>query len=341
MKNTKVNWILGGIALLVLPLLLQSFGNAWVRIADIALLYVLLALGLNIVVGYAGLLDLGYVAFYAVGAYLFGLMASPHLADNFAAFAAMFPNGLHTSLWLVIPLAAVLAAFFGALLGAPTLKLRGDYLAIVTLGFGEIIRVFLNNLDHPVNLTNGPQGPEPDRLHHPVPVRVARHSGHQPRAASGNRQLHPEFGHPVLLPVPGAGGAERDHLPPARTVAHRPRLDGHPRRRDRGQGHGHQHAQHEAAGVRHGRHLRRCVGGDVRRLPGLRVAGIVQPDGVGDDRRHGGAGRYRPPAGRDPGRRAAVGPARGAALVVRWTCRRSAMGAWTPPSCASCSSRWP
>jgi branched-chain amino acid transport system permease protein len=158
MKNTKTNWILGAIALLVLPLILQSFGYAWVRIADLALLYVLLALGLNIVVGYAGLLDLGYVAFYAVGAYLFALMASPHLADNFAAFAAMFPNGLHTSLWLVIPLAALLAAFFGALLGAPTLKLRGDYLAIVTLGFGEIIRIFLNNLDHPVNLTNGPKG---------------------------------------------------------------------------------------------------------------------------------------------------------------------------------------
>ena len=158
MKNTKTNWIIGAVALLVLPLILQSFGNAWVRIADLALLYVLLALGLNIVVGYAGLLDLGYVAFYAVGAYLFGLMASPHLADNFAAFAAMFPNGLHTSLWLVIPLAALLAALFGALLGAPTLKLRGDYLAIVTLGFGEIIRIFLNNLDHPVNLTNGPKG---------------------------------------------------------------------------------------------------------------------------------------------------------------------------------------
>ena len=158
MKNTKLNWILGGIALLVLPLILQYFGNAWVRIADLALLYVMLALGLNIVVGYAGLLDLGYVAFYAVGAYLFALMASPHLADNFAAFAAMFPNGLHTSLWLVIPVAALLAAFFGALLGAPTLKLRGDYLAIVTLGFGEIIRIFLNNLDHPVNLTNGPKG---------------------------------------------------------------------------------------------------------------------------------------------------------------------------------------
>ena len=158
MKITKLNWILGGIALLVLPLILQYFGNAWVRIADLALLYVMLALGLNIVVGYAGLLDLGYVAFYAVGAYLFALMASPHLADNFAAFSAMFPNGLHTSLWLVIPLAALVAAIFGAVLGAPTLKLRGDYLAIVTLGFGEIIRIFLNNLDHPVNLTNGPKG---------------------------------------------------------------------------------------------------------------------------------------------------------------------------------------
>ncbi len=158
MKNTKTNWIIGAVALLVLPLILQSFGNAWVRIADLALLYVLLALGLNIVVGYAGLLDLGYVAFYAVGAYLFALMASPHLSDTFAGFAAMFPNGLHTSLWLVIPVAALLAAFAGALLGAPTLKLRGDYLAIVTLGFGEIVRIFLNNLDHPVNLTNGPKG---------------------------------------------------------------------------------------------------------------------------------------------------------------------------------------
>ncbi|MBB6562816.1 branched-chain amino acid transport system permease protein [Acidovorax soli] len=159
MKNNNLaKWVVGGIALLILPLILQSFGNAWVRIADLALLYVMLALGLNIVVGYAGLLDLGYVAFYAVGAYLFALMASPHLADTFAAFAAMFPNGLHTSLWLVIPLAALIAAVCGALLGAPTLKLRGDYLAIVTLGFGEIIRIFLNNLDHPVNLTNGPKG---------------------------------------------------------------------------------------------------------------------------------------------------------------------------------------
>ena len=159
MTNKKtINWVLGGIALLVLPLILQSFGNAWVRIADLALLYVLLALGLNIVVGYAGLLDLGYVAFYAVGAYIFALLASPHLADNFAFVAAMFPEGLHISLWLVIPLALVVAACTGVLLGIPVLKLRGDYLAIVTLGFGEIIRIFLNNLDHPINVTNGPKG---------------------------------------------------------------------------------------------------------------------------------------------------------------------------------------
>ena len=150
-------WLMAAV-LLALPLVLQSFGNAWVRIADMSLLYVLLALGLNIVVGYAGLLDLGYVAFFAVGAYLFGLMASPHLMDVFPWVAATFPNGLHLSLWLVLPLAAGLAGLFGVLLGAPTLKLRGDYLAIVTLGFGEIIRVFLNNLDHPVNITNGPKG---------------------------------------------------------------------------------------------------------------------------------------------------------------------------------------
>lgn len=153
-----VQWLVGGIALLVLPLILQTFGNAWVRIADLSLLYIMLALGLNIVVGYAGLLDLGYVAFYAVGAYMFGLLASPHLTENFAWIATAFPDGLHMSLWMVIPVALVLAACTGILLGVPVLKLRGDYLAIVTLGFGEIIRIFMNNLDHPVNITNGPKG---------------------------------------------------------------------------------------------------------------------------------------------------------------------------------------
>ncbi len=159
MKDNKFfRFALAALGLLVLPLIAQYFGNAWVRIIDIALLYVLLALGLNIVVGFAGLLDLGYVAFYAVGAYMFALLGSTQLTDNFPALAAMFPHGIHAPWWVVIPLGAVLAGGAGVLLGAPTLKLRGDYLAIVTLGFGEIVRVFLNNLDQPINITNGPKG---------------------------------------------------------------------------------------------------------------------------------------------------------------------------------------
>ena len=132
--------------LVALPFLTgAALGRGWVRILDFTLLYVMLALGLNIVVGYAGLLDLGYIAFYAVGAYLYALLASPHF-------------GLHLPFWALLPMGAGIAGLFGILLGAPTLRLRGDYLAIVTLGFGEIIRIFLNNLNAPINITNGPQG---------------------------------------------------------------------------------------------------------------------------------------------------------------------------------------
>ena len=131
--------------LLLLPFALAATGTTWVRITNLAILFILLSLGLNIVVGFAGLLDLGYIAFYAVGAYVYALLASPHF-------------GIHLPLWVVLPIGAAVACFFGALLGAPTLKLRGDYLAIVTLGFGEIVRIFLNNLSQPVNITNGPQG---------------------------------------------------------------------------------------------------------------------------------------------------------------------------------------
>jgi branched-chain amino acid transport system permease protein len=158
-KGAQVALFLGcGMLLFALPLVAQQFGQGYVRIMAMALLYVLLALGLNIVVGYAGLLDLGFVAFYAVGAYMYALLASPHLYENFEWIAQMLPNGMHTPIWLVIPLAALLAAIAGVLLGTPVLKLRGDYLAIVTLGFGEIIRVFMLNLEHPVNITNGPRG---------------------------------------------------------------------------------------------------------------------------------------------------------------------------------------
>ncbi len=134
------------IGLAVLPFLVDaSLGRTWVRLLDFALLYVMLALGLNIVVGNAGLLDLGYVAFYALGAYVYAWLASPQF-------------GLHWPFWAILPLGAALAGLAGAILGAPTLRLRGDYLAIVTLGFGEIIRIFMNNLNAPINITNGPQG---------------------------------------------------------------------------------------------------------------------------------------------------------------------------------------
>ena len=163
-----------GVLVIIFPFIASNYGNSWVRIMDFALLYIMLALGLNIVVGFAGLLDLGYIAFYALGAYMTGLLASPQFAVVLESFVNNYPtighalvwifgpeiaqNGIHLSLWAIVPMGAALAGFFGALLGAPTLKLRGDYLAIVTLGFGEIIRIFMNNLNAPVNITNGPQG---------------------------------------------------------------------------------------------------------------------------------------------------------------------------------------
>ena len=172
--RSRAGLVLFAVAALAFPFIASSYGNSWVRIMDLALLYIMLALGLNIVVGFAGLLDLGYIAFYALGAYLTGLLASPQFATVLeslvnqyqplgeAVIAFVGPEvaqqGIHLSLWVILPLAALVAGLFGALLGAPTLKLRGDYLAIVTLGFGEIIRIFMNNLNGPINITNGPQG---------------------------------------------------------------------------------------------------------------------------------------------------------------------------------------
>lgn len=142
-----------GVFLLILPFAAGALGQAWVRILNVTLLYVMLALGLNVVVGVAGLLDLGYVAFYAVGAYTWSLLASPHF-------------NIHMPFWILLPLGAFLAALAGLMLGTPVLKLRGDYLAIVTLGFGEIVRILMNNFDKvglpwsdtTYNITNGPRG---------------------------------------------------------------------------------------------------------------------------------------------------------------------------------------
>ena len=173
-RNATGSLLLLLAVMLIFPFVASQFGNSWVRIMDIALLYIMLALGLNVVVGFAGLLDLGYIAFYAIGAYTAGLLASPQFAAVLQSFVDVYPtlgnflvmvcgpqilaNGIHLPIWVIVPLSALIAAFFGAVLGAPTLKLRGDYLAIVTLGFGEIIRIFMNNLNAPVNITNGPQG---------------------------------------------------------------------------------------------------------------------------------------------------------------------------------------
>ncbi|SAM59460.1 Branched-chain amino acid transport system permease protein LivM (TC 3.A.1.4.1) [Cardiobacterium hominis] len=125
--------------LIVAAFLVPVFGSRGaVNVATLALIYVMLGLSLNIVVGYAGLLDLGHVAFYAVGAYCYAILAQ-----------------YGVGFWTTLPIAALLTGTLGLLLGFPVLRLRGDYLAIVTLGFGEIIRILLNNLD---SLTNGPKG---------------------------------------------------------------------------------------------------------------------------------------------------------------------------------------
>ena len=131
-------WVIMG--LIVLALVWPFFGSRGaVDIATLILIYVLLGLGLNIVVGLAGLLDLGYVGFYAVGAYSYALLS----------------HYFGWSFWICLPIAGMMAATFGFLLGFPVLRLRGDYLAIVTLGFGEIIRLFLRNL---TDWTGGPNG---------------------------------------------------------------------------------------------------------------------------------------------------------------------------------------
>ncbi|UVE18869.1 high-affinity branched-chain amino acid ABC transporter permease LivM [Pseudomonas sp. LS44] len=137
LPSTQRMVILG---LIAVALAWPFFGSRGaVDIATLVLIYVMLGLGLNIVVGLAGLLDLGYVGFYAVGAYSYGLLSHYY--------------GL--GFWTCLPIAGLMAAFFGFILGFPVLRLRGDYLAIVTLGFGEIIRILLRNM---TELTGGPNG---------------------------------------------------------------------------------------------------------------------------------------------------------------------------------------
>ncbi|WP_029652329.1 high-affinity branched-chain amino acid ABC transporter permease LivM [Marinobacter daepoensis] len=169
-KRARIeSWVLTGIVVLALfwPFFV-SRGS--VDLATLVLIYIMLALGLNVVVGLAGLLDLGYVAFYAVGAYTFALLS------QYAGF----------SFWMALPLGACLAALFGLVLGFPVLRLRGDYLAIVTLGFGEIIRILLNNW---TALTGGPNGIGGI----PDPTLFGMEFGRRVRE-EGNTSFHETFG---------------------------------------------------------------------------------------------------------------------------------------------------
>ncbi len=155
-------WILAGVPLLVAlpyagthnpslaPLMVQMF------------IYIGLALGLNLVVGFAGLLDLGYIAFFAGGAYVYAIFASTQAAKFSPWFAEHAPQGLGGWwFWAALPLALAVAALLGLALGLPVLRMRGDYLAIVTLGFGEVIQVISRNLDTPINITGGAPGIAP------------------------------------------------------------------------------------------------------------------------------------------------------------------------------------
>src|SRR5438093_7228273 len=141
-RDTAVYGILILLALMF-PLVSYNIteGTAWISHATRAGYWVLLAIGLNVVVGFAGLLDLGYAAFFAIGAYTYALLASPQLASSPAHHA------VHLPFWLMLFLAMFVAAAAGAILGFPTLRLRGDYLAIVTLGFREIVPQLFYNFD--------------------------------------------------------------------------------------------------------------------------------------------------------------------------------------------------
>ena len=169
-KRAKIeSWVLTGIVVLALfwPFFVS---RGAVDLATLVLIYVMLALGLNVVVGLAGLLDLGYVAFYAVGAYTFALLSQ---------YAGI-------SFWMALPIGACLAALFGLVLGFPVLRLRGDYLAIVTLGFGEIIRILLNNW---TAVTGGPNGIGGI----PDPTLFGMEFGRRGRE-EGNTSFHETFG---------------------------------------------------------------------------------------------------------------------------------------------------
>ena len=156
--DSRAKFYLGAMVLLALLPLLGSINGYYLEVAIQVGIFVTLALGLNIVVGFVGLLNLGFVAFYAIGAYLWAIFGSPQ-ANQFIS-GNLFPL---SSVWFFpfLLLSVAVGALMGVLLGLPVMRLRGDYLAVVTLGFAEVVRALANNLDKPINITNGPKGITP------------------------------------------------------------------------------------------------------------------------------------------------------------------------------------
>ncbi|MYC95388.1 MAG: hypothetical protein F4X14_10485 [Caldilineaceae bacterium SB0661_bin_32] len=147
--------VLLGLGVVTMPFILDQFQNS---VMGLVFIFVMMGLGLNIVVGYAGLLDLGYVAFFAIGAYTYAFLSAPFSSPYISGLLTLLgisPESPLLGYWMALPVAMLTAAVGGILLGIPVLRMRGDYLAIVTLGFGEIIRLFMLNLGE---LTNGPRG---------------------------------------------------------------------------------------------------------------------------------------------------------------------------------------
>ena len=207
------------------PFTLAQTPNAWIDGFTNAGVFVLLAMGLNLVVGVAGLLDLGYAAFFAIGAYTYAYVASPFGnsilgIDILGALGG--PNNAGIIFWPMLLVGAGVAALFGILLGAPTLRLRGDYLAIVTLGFGEIVPLVFLNSDKVTNGTNGIGG-----LARPALPDHGRLLGHRPVALLRHRPVPRDDRDDVLLPA---------HREPARQG-----VGGDPRGRARRGGKRHQH----------------------------------------------------------------------------------------------------
>ena len=259
----------------ILPFLVAS--DRWITLMTVVVIYVVLASGLNIVVGFTGLLDLGYVAFYAIGAYYTAIIFNQVLKAKYGVDI----DAYWWLMWVNLLVGGLLAAVAGVLIGYPTLRVRGDYLAIMTLGFGEIIRIVAINW---VGLTRGPSGI----------------SGIPKPAFFGFRVQHAAE---PLLPRsrPGAALAVDDLAD--RALAHRPRLDGDPRGRGRGRGDGHPHLALQAAVLRHGGVLRRRHGRVLRALPQLHLAEQLHAHGVVPHPEPGGARRHgqhrRPRARRD------------------------------------------